>query len=94
MRTVPAVHYAAPEAGRGAAELLLLRHAPGGRAGAGDVQRGPLRWVPLREVEALPMPFTASEVLRHYLREGRKTQLLYGGIAQDTGMVPVPLEEF
>ncbi len=55
---------------------------------------GTLRWVPLREVEALPMPFTASEVLRHYLREGRKTQLLYGGIAQDTGMVPVPLEEF
>ena len=55
---------------------------------------GTLRWVPLHEVEVLPMPFTASEVLRHYLREGRKTQLLYGGIAQDTGMVPVPLEEF
>ena len=55
---------------------------------------GTLRWVPLHEVEALPMPFTASEVLRHYLREGRKTQLLYGGIARDTGMVPVPLEEF
>ena len=55
---------------------------------------GTLRWVSLREVETLPMPFTASEVLRHYLREGRKTQLLYGGIARDTGMVPVPLEEF
>ncbi len=55
---------------------------------------GTLRWVKLREAEALPMPFTAAEVFRHYLQTGRDTRLLYGGIARDSGVTVVPLEEF
>lgn len=47
---------------------------------------GILRWVPYEEVPGLEMPASAKNMILHYLREGRYTQCLYGGIteAEDT----------
>ena len=60
----------------------------------GGSNEGRLRWFSLDELPALPMPHTAKQVLLHYLREGRHTTLLYGGISQAADAVFTPLEEF
>ena len=55
---------------------------------------GQLRWFRLEQLAALPMPHTARQVLLHYVREGRQTDLLYGAISQADGAVFTPLTEF
>ncbi len=45
---------------------------------------GMLQWFDFDEVPELDMPFTAKYVVRHYLKTGRKTDLLYGFIIKDT----------
>lgn len=42
---------------------------------------GTLRWVPLDQVMALEMPFSARHVLEHYLRIGRFDHNLYAGVS-------------
>ena len=59
-----------------------------------DGSEGRLAWVDTGEALSLPMPFTAREVLRHYLQEGRHTALLYGGATTPGGVLFTPLEEF
>ena len=55
---------------------------------------GTLRWVSFSEVPELPMPVSAGHMLRHYLAEGRFTEILYAGITEKNGTRFVPLEDF
>lgn len=55
---------------------------------------GKLRWVSFDEVPELPMPVSAGHMLRHYLEEGRFTEILYAGITEKNGTRFVPLEDF
>lgn len=59
-----------------------------------ESNEGHLQWFTLDELAALPMPVTARQVLEHYVAEGRRTQLLYGGVSTADGAVFTPLEEF
>lgn len=52
---------------------------------------GTTRWFSIRELSQLPMPFTARYMLEHYLAEGQFNDLLYGGIANNTGVTFYPL---
>ena len=40
------------------------------------------------------MPHTAKQVLLHYVREGGRTDLLYGVVSQQDDAVFTPLTEF
>jgi len=55
---------------------------------------GILRWFTYEEAADLEMPGSAKHMMLHYLREGRFTEHLYGGITRETGTQFVPLEEF
>ena len=55
---------------------------------------GVTRWFPLGELPSLEMPFTSKYVIRHYLDVGCKTDKMYGGIADGTGVVFTELPEF
>jgi len=48
---------------------------------------GILKWFPLEETAHLEMPFSARYVMDHYLKEGRYSHSLYGGIAGSFGVV-------
>ncbi|MBQ8201031.1 MAG: NUDIX domain-containing protein [Clostridia bacterium] len=60
----------------------------------GSSNEGRLQWFDLTEVDDLPMPFTAKYVIQHYVKTGRHTQLLYGGLTTENGVCFIPLEEF
>lgn len=45
---------------------------------------GVLEWVPVDSVLDRNMPVTAKFMLEHYLREGRYTDILYGGVTTET----------
>ena len=55
---------------------------------------GRLEWADLDAVLGRKMPHTAWHMLAHYLKEGRYTQLLYGGVTTENAVVFTPLEEF
>lgn len=55
---------------------------------------GKLCWFDPDELESLPMPVTAKHVIRHYLQEGRHTNVLYGGVTTETGTIFTPMNEF
>lgn len=55
---------------------------------------GVLRWVPYDEVPALEMPGSAKHMIGHYLKEGRFTNHLYGGITREAGTEFVIFQEF
>ena len=55
---------------------------------------GILCWVPFDESPNLDMPVSAKHMILHYLREGRFTDLLYGGITREKGTDFVPMVEF
>lgn len=55
---------------------------------------GNLQWVSHSQIPALYMPVSAKHMILHYLREGRFTDILYGGITQSTGTTFIPMEEF
>lgn len=55
---------------------------------------GRLEWADLNTVLERRMPHTAWHMLSHYLKEGRYTQLLYGGVTTENDVVFTPLEEF
>lgn len=59
-----------------------------------ESNEGRLEWFALDALGGLPMPFTARQMIDHYLQEGRHTQLLYGAISTENGAVFTPLEEF
>ena len=55
---------------------------------------GRLEWADMRSVLDRKMPHTAWYMLEHYLREGRYTDLLYGGVTTQQGVVFTPMQEF
>jgi len=55
---------------------------------------GSLSWVPYEQLSALAMPLTAGHVLEHYLRQGRQTDYLYGGVTAEDGTHFSVLSEF
>lgn len=59
-----------------------------------DCCEGRLQWVDIQNVLEKKMPHTAWHMLAHYLKEGRDTQLLYGGVTTEDTVVFMPLEEF
>lgn len=59
-----------------------------------DCDEGVLEWTALSELGKREMPFIAKYVLKHYIEKGRYDNLLYGGVACETGVEFVPLEEF
>lgn len=57
---------------------------------------GNLEWFHLEKLLKNPpdMPFSAQYVVRHYAEIGKKTNVLYAGVATETGMVFTEVEEF
>ena len=49
-----------------------------------ECPEGILEWVPVDSVLDRNMPVTAKFMLEHYLREGRYTDILYGGVTTET----------
>ena len=48
---------------------------------------GITKWYSLNEVTSLPMPFTARYMIDHYIAVGQYDDALYGGIANENGVV-------
>lgn len=59
-----------------------------------ECKEGILQWVEINQILKLKMPFTAKEVLRHYLSIGRYSNNVYTGIATDKQVVFHKLSEF
>ncbi|MBQ9120119.1 MAG: NUDIX domain-containing protein [Lachnospiraceae bacterium] len=55
---------------------------------------GSLRWFSVEELAELPMPFSAKCMMEHYVKVGRYTKELYGGVADGTKVVFTELPEF
>ena len=55
---------------------------------------GDLTWFNLCDLDNLPMPVTAQNVLQHYVAKGRFDQLLYGGVTTSEGTIFTPMTEF
>jgi len=55
---------------------------------------GILRWVSYDEFHELEMPVSAKHMILHYIREGRFTDCIYGGITEQNGTTFVPMLEF
>ena len=61
---------------------------------AGCCGEGRLEWADMRTVLEKKMPHTAWHMLAHYLRKGRYTDLIYGGVTTQDGVVFTPMQEF
>ena len=48
---------------------------------------GITKWFDLKELNDLPMPFTARYMIDHYVDIGQYDDVLYGGIANENGVV-------
>ncbi len=55
---------------------------------------GTLAWHRFDEIDTLPMPVSAKQVLIHYRSVGRYDTVLRGGMTEENGTVFVPLTEF
>ena len=55
---------------------------------------GALRWVPIEEIQSLPMPVSAKHMILHYLQTGRFTDCIYGGITEESGTKFIEMKEF
>jgi 8-oxo-dGTP diphosphatase len=55
---------------------------------------GILDWIDIDRILDKEMPFTAKECLRHYLSSGKDNDKLYAGVATDSGINFVELNEF
>lgn len=67
---------------------------PGGTSMELTSNEGVLKWFRLDEIEVLDMPFTSKYVTSHWLRTGRFTDALYGGVATGEDMVFSKLTAF
>lgn len=55
---------------------------------------GRLEWVDMETASSLDMPYTSQYVIEHFIREGRHTDVLYGGIATGDGINFIRMTEF
>ena len=61
---------------------------------APDCCEGRLEWVDMDAALQKNMPHTAWHMLSHYLKTGRYTDTLYGGVTVQDAVIFTPLEEF
>jgi len=61
---------------------------------AGACGEGCLEWADIGSALQRKMPHTAWYMLEHYFQEGRYTDLLYGGVTTENGVVFTPMQEF
>lgn len=59
-----------------------------------ECNEGILKWVEINQILDLEMPFSAKEVLRHYISVGRYSNNIFAGIATDKQVVFHELNEF
>ena len=59
----------------------------------GMCSEGRLEWADMGSVLTRKMPHTAWYMLEHYLKEGRYTDLLYGGVTTENGVAFTPMQE-
>lgn len=59
-----------------------------------DCDEGKLEWVEYGSVLKREMPFTAKQMLEHYMSTGRFDDFLYGGISAEDGAVFTKMEDF
>lgn len=52
------------------------------------------KWFYFDELTSLEMPFTSKYVIEHYLSEGYKTDMIYGGIADGEKVLFTEMPEF
>lgn len=55
---------------------------------------GRLKWTDMNDISSLDMPFTAKQVIEHYISTGKNTTFLYGGIATAEGVSFVKMQDF
>lgn len=55
---------------------------------------GICKWFAYSELSTLEMPYTAKYVIEHYLDVGRKTDDIYGGVADGETVVFTKMPEF
>ena len=60
----------------------------------GDCDEGRLEWVEMDKVCEREMPFTAKQMLLHYMSTGRFDDKLYGAVSTEKGAVFTEMEEF
>lgn len=54
---------------------------------------GVTKWFPLNELNSLEMLFSAQFAIEHYLKEGRYTDALYGGVADGEKVIFTEMRE-
>lgn len=59
-----------------------------------ESNEGILKWVPFEKVPELEMPVSAKHMILHYIKEGRFTDMLYGGITEENGTHFVEMRQF
>lgn len=59
--------------------------------GTPESTEGITRWYSFSELTDIPMPFTARHMINHYISTGQYDHKLYGGIANDEGVIFNPL---
>lgn len=59
-----------------------------------DCREGKLEWVLYNDVLNREMPFTAKQMLEHYMSTGRFNDKLYGAVSISGGAVFTEMEEF
>ena len=59
-----------------------------------DCDEGKLEWVAYDDVLKKEMPFTAKQMLEHYMSTGRFNDKLYGAVSVRDGAVFTEMEEF
>ncbi|MCI9078352.1 MAG: NUDIX hydrolase [Lachnospiraceae bacterium] len=55
---------------------------------------GVTRWFKFHELAALEMPFTASFIIKHYMKTGCKTDVVYAGVADGNKVVFTEMPAF
>jgi len=59
-----------------------------------NTNEGTLKWIPISEVLNLEMPFTAKEVLKHYIETAMNDDILHAGTTMEHDVLFHPLKEF
>lgn len=59
-----------------------------------NCNEGKPEWISYDNLPHIEMPYSAKYVLEHYLKTGKNTDCIYGGIANASGVVFTAMEEF
>ena len=59
-----------------------------------DCNEGKLEWVEYESVLKREMPYTAKQMLEHYMSTGRFDDKIYGGVTTSNGVIFTEMDEF